>query len=265
MSNSSLARSLWRGLIAVALIVTLASCSSAPGNASTDRQAAEAANRISWPRQSSADALVRAAVGTSEISAGFQVVEADDLDAGKLGDPLARLVFRIHDEGSLSGFIRSDPVTACYEAMFSFYGVIGGPRRINCPVGAKAILPDPLPSKPHVVIPIGFESTLAKLLAALPAAPTAADVRARLSGALASPAVDPATGLRDLLPAVETAVSGFDIGVSLWEADDRDCLLGARIGGQVTVWRPTRVQLMPGELTCDPQTALQSGGLHPPH
>ncbi len=57
-------------------------------------------------------------------------------------------------------------------------------------------------------------------------------------------------------PGPETAIpDGADIGVALWEPDTRDCLLGARIGGKVLVWRPSRVQLQPGELSCDPGAA----------
>ena len=58
-------------------------------------------HRISWPRQNSADGLVRAAVGTSAgtDSGNSVVVEAEDLHADKTGDPIARLVFRFHHEG----------------------------------------------------------------------------------------------------------------------------------------------------------------------
>ena len=56
------------------------------------------------------------------------------------------------------------------------------------------------------------------------------------------------------------ATDGADLGVALSEPDDRSCLLGARTGGKVLVWRPSRVQLQPGELSCDPGTALAGQG-----
>jgi hypothetical protein len=131
------------------VVVTLGSCSMAVGNASTDQEAETMVHRLSFPRQNSADGLVRAAVGTSAgtNSGNSIVVEAEDLHADKTGDPIARLVFRFHHEGSQSGFITSDPITACYEAEFSFYGVIGKAHRISCPEGAKEIVPTPIPTR----------------------------------------------------------------------------------------------------------------------
>lgn len=66
---------------------------------------------------------------------------------------------------------------------------------------------------------------------------------------------------------VGTAISFADVGVSLWAPDTRDCLLGARIGGQVTVWWPPQPNPQLGnELSpCDPQTALQLLGVGQPH
>lgn len=193
------------------------------------------------------------------------MVEAEDIAADKLGDPIARLVFWIHQDGSTDEFFPTDPVTACYEALFSYYGLIGPPHRVHCPSGTRAIVPPPLPAKPNVVIPDGYDDTLATLLSGLPAAPAAGDVRDRITRNLPAPVVDPATGLRNLAPTVETAVNGRDVGVSLWEGRGEGCLLGARVGGRVTVWRPARIQLEPGELSCDSQTALRLQGTTAPH
>ena len=143
-------------------------------------------HRIGWPGQESADRLVRAVVGTSAgtNSGNSVVVRAEDVHADKTGDPFARLVFRIHQDGSHSGFNSSDPITACYEAEFGFYGVIGQAHRITCPEGAKEIVPTPFPPKPKSVIPAGFDDALAKILGALPAAPTAEDGKARVTAAM---------------------------------------------------------------------------------
>jgi hypothetical protein len=221
---------------------------------------------ISSPRQRSADGLVRATLATT---AGEQsdlvVIDAKDVVAHKIADPLARLVFRVHVDGAEKGFSSTDPITACYAAQFNFYGVIGSPRRIECPRGATAIVPVPVPPQRHVAIPAVFEGRLAKLLAALPAVPRVRDLRARVARALPAPGVDPHTGLRKLPPVVRADVSGVDVGVSLGDPAGRRCLLGARVGAHVTVWRPTRVQLQPGELSCDPETALNLQGISAPH
>jgi hypothetical protein len=204
-------------------------------------------------------------VGTEGVAGDFSVLEAEDLRAKALDDPLARLVFRVHREGGLSGFTRSEPVTACYEALFSWYGVIGTPRRIHCPKHAISILPTPRTPLPREEIPFGFDAVLSALLRALPAAPTAEAVASGVRTALPAPAVDPGSGLRRLPPVVTAESHGAAVGVSVWDASGRHCLLGARIAGRVTVWRPSRTQLQPGELGCDPGTALDLAGLHPPH
>jgi len=251
----------------VTVLVSLASCSTAAGNASTDREAETMVNRLSYPRQQTADGLVRAARGTSAgtMSGNSVVVEAEELHADKTEQPFARLVFRFHHEGSQSGFNSSDPITACYEAEFNYYGVIGKAHRTSCPEGAKEIVPTPIPPRAKAVIPAGFDATLKKVLETLPVAPTAAEVMALVARALPAPVLDPESGLRNLPPAFDTAVKGADVGISLRGFSNEDCLLGARLAGKVMTGRPSRIQLQPGELTCDPQTALQLEGIRPPH
>jgi len=254
------------------MTAVLASCATtpgnaapAPGNAETDRIVATVARAIGSPRQDSATGLVRAALATRAGGSQLTVVVAEELHAEQLVDPLARLVFRVHLEASGTGFSVKEPITACSEARFNFYGVIGRPRRVGCPVGAAAIVPAPLPPQARAVIPQGFDGTLQQLMAALPASPSAADVNARVTGGLPAAQVDPNTGVRDLPPTVDAAVDGADIGVSVWARYGRECLLGARIRGEVKVGRPSRVQMEPSELSCDPQTALHLSSLKQPH
>ena len=126
-------------------------------------------------------------------------------------------------------------------------------------------MPTPIPPRPKAVIPAGFDDTLKKILAALPALPTSAELKARVDLALPAPALDPESGLRNLQPVFDTAVNGPDVGISLRASTAEDCMLGARVGGKAMVWQPGRIQMQPGELTCDPQTALQLQGIQPPH
>jgi hypothetical protein len=252
---------------ALTLTAVLASCAaSSPGTAETDRIATTVAAAISGQRQASADGLVRAALATQAgTDTRLVVVEAQDLHADELVDPRARLVFRVHLDASGSGLSASEPVTACYQARFNFYGVVGRPRRIDCPAGAEPIVPPPLAPVARVTLPSGFEGTLTETLAGLPAGPSAEEVVAAVASALPAPGADPNTGLTNLAPMVDATVVGSDVGVSLWAAIDRDCLLGARVDGQVSVGSPSRVQMQPGELTCDPQTALHLSDLTQPH
>jgi hypothetical protein len=124
------------GFVAVA-----AGCSGrlAPGNRETDRIANVVSDAISYPRQDSAAGYARAALATRAGQDGrLRVLAIEELKAGKLGDPLGRLVFLIHLEGSEAGWTISRPVTACYKAEFSFYGVVGSPPEDGLPAGCHA-------------------------------------------------------------------------------------------------------------------------------
>ena len=146
------------GFVAVA-----AGCSGAlaPGNAETDRIAKVVSDAISYPRQDSAAGYARAALATRAGQDGrLRVVAIEELKADELGDPLGRLVFLIHLEGSEAGWTRSPPVTACYKAEFSFYGVVGGPRRMICPRDASPITPPPTQPTPEIAIPDGADAVV---------------------------------------------------------------------------------------------------------
>jgi hypothetical protein len=150
-------------------------------------------------------------------------------------------------------------VTACYEARFNYYGVIGSPRRIACPRDAAPITPPTEPGT-KVAIPDGADELVERVLAGAARRPEADQVRAALQEGLGK-----AAAAGRVPPSPQVAVDGADIGVALWEPDTRGCLLGSRVGGQILVWRPSRVQLQPGELSCAPATALARQGTRPPH
>jgi hypothetical protein len=171
----------------------------------------------------------------------------------------------VHLESERGGIFPPDPVTACYRAEFSFYGVIDRPHRIDCPVDTTPVsLPTQEPAAP-VSIPDGADEVLEQVLAAAPARPSADAVRESLLHSLPGAEADPATGVPDRVTPPEVAVDGTDIGVALFQPDPRACLLGSRVGEEVLVWRPPRVQVQPGELSCDPTTALARSGTAPPH
>jgi hypothetical protein len=241
-------------------LAAAAGCSRPPRSDETDRIAKVVADAISYPRQDSAAGFARAALATRAGQDGrLRVVAMEELHADKLQDPLARLVFLVHLEASEGEFVTEPAVTTCYEAKFNYYGVIGTPRRTACPRDAAPITPPPEPG-PETAIPDGADELLERLLAGASRQPRAEEVRAAVQAGLARVAgggVPP--------PEPEVATDGADIGVALFEPDSRDCLLGARTGGQVLVWRPSRVQMQPGELSCDPATALARQGTRPPH
>lgn len=239
-----------------ALLLLLGACawSRPAGTGETDRIARVVADAISFPRQRTAAGLVRAASGRS---AGVTVVEARELDARTGEDPLAHLVLRVHlDARPASGFTSGSPaVTACYDAEFNRYGVIGAPERRTCPVGARAVTVPPAPLTPQV--PVGSDAALRSVLGRLPSGSTAKQVASAVRRGL------PAAAPRTLDPEVGAVLDGRRVGVSVRGVDD--CLLGVRREAGVLVWRPSRVQVQPGELSCDPLTALALDGTRSPH
>ena len=251
------------GFVAVA-----AGCSGrlAPGNRETDRIANVVSDAISYPRQDSAAGYARAALATRAGQDGrLRVLAIEELKAGKLGDPLGRLVFLIHLEGSEAGWTISRPVTACYKAEFSFYGVVGSPRRMVCPRDATPVTPPPTQPPPtQIAIPDGADEVVEQVLTAAAPTPRAEAVRGTLAKALGRKSPDTLPGRRPLPPTPQVATDGTNIGVAL-AAPDHSCLLGARIDGKVQVWRPSRVQVQPGELSCAPETALARQRMRPPH
>jgi hypothetical protein len=251
------------GFVAVA-----AGCSGelAPGNAETDRIAKVVSDAISYPRQDSAAGYARAALATRAGQDGrLRVVAIEELQADELGDPLGRLVLLIHLEGSEAGWTISRPVTACYKAEFSFYGVIDSPRRMVCPRDATPVTPPPTQPTPQIAIPDGADEVVEQVLTAAAPTPRAEAIRGALTEALGRASGDAPPGRRPLPPTPQVATDGANVGVALAVPDDHSCLLGARIDGKVLVWRPSRVQVQPGELSCAPGTALARQGMRPPH
>lgn len=251
-----------RPVLAAGLLSTVAlslvGCSMVhEGSAETDRIAETVAVAISYPHQSSAEGFARASWATAAGQDGrLEVIGVEELEADDPTDPIARLLWRVHVAGSESGWVTSDPVTACYEAVFTRHGNVGEPSRRRCPAAATPVVPTPLVPTPEPRIPDGAGRALEAVLTALGPTVTTDQVAASLREAI--PAGEPE-------PTTLVEVRGADVGVSLSEGPGRSCLLGARVDGRVLVWQPALVQVQPGELTCDPGTALALQGTTPPH
>ncbi|MEO6085586.1 MAG: hypothetical protein ABIQ18_20945 [Umezawaea sp.] len=232
---------------------------STEGDAETDRQSATLAEAISYPRQENAMGFARAALGTQlGKDPSFSVLVAEDLEHEDLQEPMARLVWRIHRSASDSGWTKTPAFDACYLVEFNYYEAITGPSRTTCPAGATAIAPPPLPKR---TIPQNSAPALETTLGALPATPGEAEVRAALAAGLPAPPVDRDTNIAGILPQVFVAVGGSDVGVALYarvDVEDKDCMMGQRVGGAVKVWSLNWRDLGPQEKPCSAQAALST-------
>jgi hypothetical protein len=217
-----------------------------PRSAETDHVAGIVALAIDFPRQDDAVGYARAAAAT---------LAGQDGRLSVVGVSEKRIVLRVHleayDDTTSFSFDRHEPeVFTCYDLEVGVSGV-SEPERRSCPPGATPVALPPPP--PVMEIPAGADAVVRSVLRRRSSSAVDAVVRRRLPG--------PAHGT--LAPEVRVAARGGDLGVSVRGEDG--CLLGSRVGGTVLVWRPSAVRVQPGELSCDPTTALGRLGIHPPH
>ncbi|WP_051277401.1 hypothetical protein [Marmoricola sp. URHB0036] len=214
----------------------------------TDPIAQIVALAIDFPRQDDATGYARAAASTRAGQDGrLAVVQVGE----------KHIVVRVHleaydDTTSFSFVDRYEPeVFTCYDFEVGVSGV-SAPERRSCPAGAAPVHLPPPP--PETEIPVGADGVVRSVLRH---ASSEADAVAAVRRGLRPPTAGA------LAPEVRAAVHGADIGISV--RGDDGCLLGSRVGGKALVWRPSWVQVQPGELSCDPATALGRLGIDPPH
>lgn len=223
----------------------------------TDRQSRTLADAISYPRHADADGFARAALATSlGQTPSFSLLEVTDLPHKLPDEPMARLVWRIHNDAYDNGWKQEPAFDACYRVEFDYYGPSSGPDRIDCPADATPVSPPPTASH---AIPPEAGAALQATLAALPATPAEADVRAAVTAGQPAPKVNEETGLAAVPPEIRVHVTGSDVGVALFArdgVDSKDCVLGRRVAGEVAVWSLNWRDLQLKEMSCDPETAL---------
>ena len=230
------------------------------GDEQTDSEAQILADAVSYPRQPDAMGYARALLAINHV--GAEVLEATDIQQTDLDKPQVHLVIRLKYtacDPNIDLFCTPGPGIVCYGFDLNYYDPLNGPSVVDCPSRAQ-IIPPPLP---RTDIPAGTDDALQSILAALPPSPTDAQVTDALAG-LPKPVVDPQTQLAGIPPAVRSVLHGTDIGVSV-QGGDHACLLGLREHGKVFAWHPPRVQVMPGELGCSPDTAFALADTLAPH
>ncbi len=171
------------------------------------------------------------------------------------GEPFGALQFRV----TLQPTRYHEPYVACFESEFDFWGVateefddwsddVAVARDVDCPPDARRI-PPPVDTRPIAVVPDGTEALVVEILANAPDAASADSIVAEVTERMPQP-----TGDREVAFDAHAVVAGGDIGFAMGDADD--CLLVRRSAEGVEVLYVPSILLQPGELGCDPETAL---------
>jgi hypothetical protein len=236
------------------------------GNSATDRKAQEVADRIAYPVGIDGNAYARSALWGNTDPKYFAVIGITDSPTNDPAKVRVTLLFRIHDPGTSEDppsfrLWERDPVTACYRADFTYYGVTkGGPDRIRCPENPRPITPPPVQK---TGVPDTYPDAFKTILAELPPTPTRDEVLAALRAKLPPMPVDEQTKLPWADPRLDAFVEDGAIGIVA--SGGGSCLNGVRLtDGTVAAWYPPRVLTQPGEYGCSGQSALQLHHVPPP-
>jgi hypothetical protein len=92
----------------------------------------------------------RAVLATRAAQDGrITVIRAERLRARGAGDPMARLMLRVHLEPPTGPYVlgEPEPVNACYDTVFVYYGRTEV-ERVRCPADARLLTAVPGPPVP---------------------------------------------------------------------------------------------------------------------
>jgi len=187
---------------------------------------------------------------------GVELIGYDSYPGAVHGDPFGALQFRATVEYGRHG----DPYVACFESEFDFWGVATGDRGtwdddaavahdIECPSDAARV-PPPVDARTVHVVPDGTEALVLEVLTNAPLAASADDIVAQVLERMPHP-----LGEREAPFEPRVLVVEGGIGFAMGDADD--CLLVKRDSGGVVVLNVPDILLKPGELGCNPDTALR--------
>ncbi|MGN6724274.1 MAG: hypothetical protein ACTHJM_16820 [Marmoricola sp.] len=233
-----------------ALAVGLSGCASSH-DTGTDRQAHIIALAMSYPRQSDANGLARAALALWRGAPNqLAILESTDLSPSTASQPAARVVIRIHvpmTENTGFGDASQPAHDACYRLDFLMpsSSLQGEPQRIDCPPGARPITLPPAPPEPH--LPADASTRLARSLETLPEHPSL---------------IEAITALRRSFPSMDVRVSAEVVGdrvavaAGIAHLNDVECVVALRTGHHVEAIYPDPRTLMPGESGCVADQAI---------
>lgn len=217
--------------------------------------------------QAEVDAAVRAggptAVEDALTASTAQVVKEADL-ASALGREVRLRITAAADTGgpaAASGcavlWVRGG---AAYWRGYHCVAPSPGPE-VDLPEGQ--VPPDPSPPLANGPLEVAPEE-FTMIMAALPPAVTALEAHAQVDAAMQL------LSGSGPLPRVETQIrpapdGSIDVAVAAFSYSDRHCILATRLSGVVEVWKPAKVQVQPGESSCDSWDAMSGLLKDPPH
>lgn len=250
--------------VLLALVALLASCVTASLGARADEARAvvsDLARTIGVERHDDIDGFARSSVdfidsleGDSVALVGIFAMEQENPD-----DPFGVLVFHVRYEAAQVGKHYVDAFDECYEAEFGAFGATDywvfhsdvDPGEVPCPDNPIPVTPLVDDSTVFIVAP-NAEAMAIQILSELTdeSRANADELAHHIEGLLEQPS-GPFQQLA--LPAV--VVEDRGIGVAMGSTP-QDCVLVARIDGEVFRVRPAPIQLEQGELGCRPETAI---------
>ncbi|WP_448811722.1 hypothetical protein [Agromyces bauzanensis] len=196
---------------------------------------------------------------------GVELIGYEGYPGAVHGEPFGALQFRAAVQLAQYG----DPYVACFESEFDFWGVAtenradwdndaAVARDIDCPPDAARIAP-PVDMRTVYVVPEGTEALVVEVLTNAPVSASADDITAEVFERMPQP-----TGAREAPFEPDALVIDGEIGFAMGDAND--CLLVKRDSEGVQVLNVPSILLKPGELGCDPDTALRPADqLRAPH
>ena len=201
------------------------------------------------------DDYARWADAATADSTGVELIGVEPYPGAVHGEPFGALQFR----ATVQPTQYDEPYVACFESEFDFWGVAteefgdwdvdtAVARDLPCPPDAYRIAP-PVDTRTVFVVPDGAEALAVEVLTNAPAAASADRIVAEITERMPQP-----TGEREQAFEPRAAVAEGDIGFAMGDADD--CLLVKRDRGGVQVLYVPSILLQPGELGCNPGTAL---------
>ena len=258
------------------LVVTglLAGC--APGAASAQGSRAsqmvgEVVTSVSGDRSRDINGFARSAAasidGDGSVRGRVDLVAIEESEPASLGDPFGTLTFRVQLPEDDSGYTLERAFDACFTVEFDYYGVSDERiwesssylREQACPADVAVLVP-PIDTSIRYVVAANAEAAAMGVLSDETAAVEDADgITARILALLEVSA----GGYEQVAPPTVIVDDG-DVGVAMGAADD--CVLVSRVDGVVSRVMPAPILLQPGELGCQPGTALiDPAQLRSPH